>query len=138
VAAVDDPGLSALGLVSNLQFFTPSAQTKNEVMRTETAALMSAGAKGRAVLHDIDVYLQGINAYIRAHGDVLGIFHNVVPFTRLDIYGFNALKDQTERHPGANRLGDERGSHPGRSRDDLRAGALETPARRQGAERSRR
>lgn len=87
VAAIDAPGLSALGLVSNLQSFTPSAQTVNEVSK-QTGALVAAGARGRAVLHDIDVYLQGINAYLSAHGST------APPFTRTDIYAFNALKDQ--------------------------------------------
>jgi acyl-homoserine lactone acylase PvdQ len=87
VAAVDAPGISALGLVSNLETFKPSAQTEREVSK-QTGALLAKGAKGRAVLHDIDVYLQGINAYFRAHGGT------TPPFTRTDIYAFNALKDQ--------------------------------------------
>jgi acyl-homoserine lactone acylase PvdQ len=87
VAAIDAPGLSALGLVSNLQSFTPSAQTVTEVSK-QTGALLAAGTRGRAVLHDIDVYLQGINAYFSAHGST------APPFTRTDIYAFNALKDQ--------------------------------------------
>ena len=86
VAAIDAPGVSALGLIANLQSFTPSAQTEREVAK-QTNSLMSAGAKGRAVLHDIDVYLQGINAYLVAHGGAGN-------FTRTDIYAFNALKDQ--------------------------------------------
>jgi acyl-homoserine lactone acylase PvdQ len=87
VAAIDAPGVSALGLVANLQSFKPTAQTENEVAR-QTNALLAAGAKGRAVLHDVDVYLQGINAYFSAHGP------SGPPFTRTDIYAFNALKDQ--------------------------------------------
>src|SRR5581483_298562 len=93
VAAIDLPGESALGLVSSLQSFKPSAQTEHEVAK-QTGQLLAHGAKGRAVLHDIDVYLQGINAYIAAHNDGLGPFTHVKPFTRTDIYAFNALKDQ--------------------------------------------
>ncbi len=93
VAAIDAPGLSALNLVSSLENFTPSAQTETEVAK-QTNALLASGARGRAVLHDIDVYLQGINAYIAAHGGALGPFSGVKPFTRTDIYAFNALKDQ--------------------------------------------
>ncbi len=93
VAAIDAPGVSALGLVSGLQTFKPTAQTQNEVAK-QTGALLAAGARGRAVLHDIDVYLQGINAYIAAHSHTLGPFSNVANFTRTDIYAFNALKDQ--------------------------------------------
>ena len=93
VAAIDAPGVSALGLVANLQSFTPSAQTEREVAK-QTSSLTRAGAKGQAVLHDIDVYLQGINAYLTAHGDALGPFSRVAKFTRTDVYAFNALKDQ--------------------------------------------
>ena len=87
VAAIDAPGVSALGLVSNLENFKPSAQTENEVAK-QTDVLLAHGAKGRSVLHDIDVYLQGINAYLSSHGST------APPFTRTDIYAFNALKDQ--------------------------------------------
>jgi acyl-homoserine lactone acylase PvdQ len=87
VAAVDAPGVDALGLVSGLKNFKPSGQTENEVAK-QTNALLAAGSKGRAVLHDIDVYVQGINAYFRARGSTNA------PFTRTDVYAFNALKDQ--------------------------------------------
>ena len=87
VAAIDAPGLSALSLVANLQSFKPTAQTETEVAK-QTNALLASGANGRGVLHDIDVYLQGINAYFKAHGS------SGPPFTRTDIYAFNALKDQ--------------------------------------------
>jgi acyl-homoserine lactone acylase PvdQ len=86
VAAIDAPGVSALGLVSNLENFTPSAQTEREVAK-QTNVLLAAGKKGRSVLHDIDVYLQGINAYLNTHGQKGN-------FTRTDIYAFSALKDQ--------------------------------------------
>jgi len=87
VAAIDAPGLSAINLISTVQSFKPSAQTEREVAK-QTGVLLAAGAKGRAVLHDIDVYLQGINAYFKSQGSTNP------PFTRTDIYGFNALKDQ--------------------------------------------
>jgi acyl-homoserine lactone acylase PvdQ len=87
VAAIDAPGVSALGLVSGLQSFKPTVQTENEVAK-QTNVLLAHGAKGRAVLHDIDVYIQGINAYFSSHGST------APPFTRIDIYAFNALKDQ--------------------------------------------
>lgn len=92
VAAIDAPGVSALGLVANLQSFTPSAQTEREVAK-QTGVLLKAGAKGQAVLHDIDVYLQGINAYLAAHGHAFGPLA-AKDFTRTDVYAFNALKDQ--------------------------------------------
>ena len=93
VAAVDAPGLSALNLISSLKTFKPSEQTERQVAK-QTGVLRAAGADGRGVLHDLEVYLQGINAYIRDHDDSLGPYAHVAPFTPTDIYGFNALKDQ--------------------------------------------
>jgi hypothetical protein len=93
VAAIDAPGLNALNLVSSLRNFKPSAQTEHEVAK-QTATLQASGANGRGVLHDLHVYLQGINAYIDSHGDTLGPFSHVAHFTLIDIYAFNALKDQ--------------------------------------------
>ncbi len=87
VAALDVPGVSALSLISGLHSFKPTAQADAEVSK-QTNQLLAHGAKGRAVLHDIDVYLQGINAYMAAHGST------APPFTRTDIYALNALKDQ--------------------------------------------
>jgi acyl-homoserine lactone acylase PvdQ len=87
VAAIDAPGLDALNLISNLETFKPSAQTEREVAK-QTGALLAAGANGRGVLHDLKVYLQGINAYFRIHDP------KTAPFTLIDIYAFNALKDQ--------------------------------------------
>ncbi len=87
VAAIDAPGLSAIGLVEKLKNFVPSAQT-NRVVARQTQVLLKAGPEGRAVLHDIDVYITGLNAYLRA------THSTAAPFTRVDIYAFNALKDQ--------------------------------------------
>ena len=66
-AAVDAPGLSALELTAQLLNFEPSAQTEAEVAK-QSQVLESKGEKGRAVLHDIDVYLEGANGYLRSHG----------------------------------------------------------------------
>jgi acyl-homoserine lactone acylase PvdQ len=93
VAAIDAPGLSALNLVASLQNFQPSAQTERVVAR-QTNVLRAAGANGRGVLHDLHVYLAGINAYIDSHNHTLGPFSGVANFTLVDIYAFNALKDQ--------------------------------------------
>jgi acyl-homoserine lactone acylase PvdQ len=87
LAAIDAPGLSAIGLIGNLASFTPTPQTENEVSK-QTGQLLANGAVGRAALHDIDIYLQGINAYFAAHGG------NAHPYTRTDIYALNAVKDQ--------------------------------------------
>ncbi|GAC1580310.1 MAG: penicillin acylase family protein [Candidatus Dormibacteria bacterium] len=87
VAAIDAPGLSAIGLVEHLKNFVPSQQTVNVVNR-QTQVLLKAGSEGRAVLHDIDIYITGINAYLAS------THSSQAPFTRTDIYAFNALKDQ--------------------------------------------
>jgi acyl-homoserine lactone acylase PvdQ len=93
VAAVDAPGLSALNLVSSLETFKPSAQTERVVAR-QTNVLRAAGANGRGVLHDLHVYLAGINAFLDSHDHTLGPFQNVANFALVDIYALNALKDQ--------------------------------------------
>ena len=87
VAAIDAPGLSAIRLVADLRSFVPSAQTEAEVAK-QTQVLEAAGKEGRAVLHDIDVFISGINDYIAAAD--LG----TEPWTRNDVYAVNALKDQ--------------------------------------------
>ncbi len=87
VAVIDAPGLSAIGLVSGLQNFVPSAQTE-AFTATETKALVRQGKEGRAVLHDIDVYIQGINTYLSA------THSSNAPWTRNDVYAVNALKGQ--------------------------------------------
>lgn len=87
VAAIDAPGLDALGLTASLRSFTPSAQTEQEISK-QTGQLTRLGAKGRAVLHDIDVYVSGINAYYRSKG------RTYKPWARNDIYAVNALKGQ--------------------------------------------
>jgi acyl-homoserine lactone acylase PvdQ len=87
VAAIDAPGLSAIGLVRGLKTFVPSPQTEAEVAK-QTDALIAAGPEGQAVLHDIDVFITGINAYLAINSP------EVDPWTRNDVYAINALKDQ--------------------------------------------
>jgi len=101
IAAVDAPGLSAVNLIGSLASFTPTAQTRREVS-TQTGALLAAGAEGRSVLHDLHVYLDGINGYLAAHNDALSIYSHVAPFTLIDIYAFNAVKDQFVGEGGGN------------------------------------
>ena len=87
VAVIDAPGLSAIDLTANLDSFKPSAQTE-AFTATETKALKSKGKQGKAVLHDIDTYISGINAY-------LSFSHSSnAPWTRNDVYAVNALKGQ--------------------------------------------
>ncbi|HUE25964.1 MAG TPA: penicillin acylase family protein, partial [Solirubrobacteraceae bacterium] len=99
--AIDAPGENAIGLIGSLASFKPTAQTEREVAK-QTNSLLAAGAEGRAILHDIDVYIAGINAYIDSHNDTLGIYTNVAHVTRTDIYAFNAVKDQFVGEGGGN------------------------------------
>jgi acyl-homoserine lactone acylase PvdQ len=87
VAAIDAPGLTALDLIAGLETFVPSDQTEREVAK-QTKALRAAGAKGRAVLRDIDAFVEGINAYYEQSGN------DAEPWGRNDIYALNALKGQ--------------------------------------------
>jgi acyl-homoserine lactone acylase PvdQ len=87
VAAIGAPGLDALNLITSLKNFVPSQQTEDEVAK-QTDQLLAAGPEGAAVLHDIDVFIEGINAYYSANSP------STAPFTRNDIYALNALKGQ--------------------------------------------
>jgi acyl-homoserine lactone acylase PvdQ len=87
VAAIDAPGLSAIGLVLGLQSFKPSAQTE-AVVAKQTQALDAQGKQGKAVVRDIDTYISGINDYLHSVGSTSD------DWTRNDIYSVNALKDQ--------------------------------------------
>ncbi len=87
VAAIDAPGLSAIGLVTQLKSFVPSQQTE-DVVAEQTQALKDQGKEGKKVLADIDTYLDGINHWYELHSPA------TAPFTRNDIYSLNALKDQ--------------------------------------------
>ena len=87
VAAIDAPGLNAVNLIAGLQTFVPSQQTEAEVAK-QTGVLMRHGRQGRAVLHDIDTFISGINAYLQIHSPT------TPPWTRNDIYALNALKGQ--------------------------------------------
>jgi len=87
VAAIDVPNLTAITLISELQNFVPSEQTEAEVAK-QTQVLEAAGPEGRAVLHDIDVFISGINDYVEAN-DI-----GTQPWTRNDVFAINALKGQ--------------------------------------------
>jgi acyl-homoserine lactone acylase PvdQ len=87
VAAIDVPGLKALTLISTLQNFQPSAQTEAEVAK-QSAELEATGPEGVAVLHDIDVYISGINDYLAINSP------STAPWTRNDVFALNALKGQ--------------------------------------------
>ena len=55
VAAIDAPGLTAIGLVEKLKNFVSPARRPSSVVARQTQVLLKAGPEGRAVLHDIDI-----------------------------------------------------------------------------------
>ncbi len=87
VAAIDAPGLSAIGLTTGLKTFVPSQATEDVVAR-QSQVLAKQGKEGKAVLRDIDTFISGINAYLQTTGST------VAPWTRNDIFALNALKGQ--------------------------------------------
>jgi acyl-homoserine lactone acylase PvdQ len=88
LAAIDAPNVDAYSLIVGFRQLTPSRTVEREIARTQTAALLASGARGRAVLHDIDVYVQGINDRMRAEG------LSAAPLTRVDVFALNALSSQ--------------------------------------------
>ena len=87
VAVVDAPGLSAIGLIVGLKSFQPSAQTERE-LRKEIGKLRKYGKAGRRLLHDMAVYVKGINAYYKANRKPYK------PWTVLDVIALNAIKSE--------------------------------------------
>ncbi|HYN91876.1 MAG TPA: penicillin acylase family protein, partial [Thermoleophilaceae bacterium] len=87
VAVLDVPGLSALGLIVGLKSFQPSAQAERELAK-EIVKLRAYGKPGRQLIHDMGVYVKGINAYYRANKRT----HR--PWTRLDVIALNAIKSE--------------------------------------------
>ncbi len=65
----------------------PSAQTEAEVAK-QSDVLADAGPEGQAVLHDIDVFVTGINDYRASQGS------SITPWARNDVFALNALKGQ--------------------------------------------
>ena len=65
----------------------PSAQTEAEVAK-QADVLADAGPEGQAVLHDIDVFVTGINDYRASQGS------SITPWARNDVFALNALKGQ--------------------------------------------
>src|SRR5215213_321314 len=87
VAVVDAPGLSAIGLVVGGKAFKPSSQTERELAK-EVGKLKKYGKRGRRLLHDMAVYVKGVNAYYKANDKT----HK--PWTVRDVIAFNAIKSQ--------------------------------------------
>jgi acyl-homoserine lactone acylase PvdQ len=87
VAAIDVPNVTALSLITQLKSFTPTEQTEAEIAK-QTDVLLAQGSEGQQVLHDIDVFISGINDYLALNSP------STTPWTRNDVYALNALKGQ--------------------------------------------
>ncbi|HYY84118.1 MAG TPA: penicillin acylase family protein, partial [Beijerinckiaceae bacterium] len=87
VAVVDAPGLNAIGLVVGLKQFVPSRQTERE-LRKEIGKLRRYGRPGRRLLHDMRVFVKGINAYYRSQDRT----HK--PWSVRDVIALNAIKSE--------------------------------------------
>jgi acyl-homoserine lactone acylase PvdQ len=87
VAVVDAPGQTAIDLIVGLKTFQPSAQTEREVQK-EVAKLHAYGKPGRRLLHDIDWFVKGINAFYKAEKKTYK------PWTRRDVIALNAVKSE--------------------------------------------
>src|SRR4051794_35837478 len=98
IAALDVPGVNAFSLVTGLKTFVPSAQAESMVAR-QTTALKHAGKNGREVLHNIDIYVQGVNAWYKQAGTPAN-----PPWNRNDIYATNALAGQLFGRGGGNEV----------------------------------
>ncbi|MEA2428270.1 MAG: hypothetical protein QOF37_1898 [Thermoleophilaceae bacterium] len=88
MAALDAPGVDAFSLVTGLKQVKVTSQADAIINREQTGALRAAGKEGRGLLHDIDVYVQGINARLKAEKS------SQKPWTRVDVYSINALAGQ--------------------------------------------
>ena len=123
VAALDVPGITAISLINSGQQFFPSDATEAELAK-QTQVLEAAGPEGQALLHDIDVFLQGINAYLDINSPLTS------DWTRNDVYALNAVKgqflgqgggDEVQRSEFLGQLQDRMGAKKGRDAfDDLR------------------
>ena len=84
VAALDVPGLNAFSLGLSLRQFIPSGQTES-FLRKQVDLLRHKGRKGRRILRDFQLYIDGINAYYRKT-------HNTAkPWTREDVVAVTSL-----------------------------------------------
>src|SRR3954466_952139 len=88
MAALDAPGVDAFGLVTGLKTVTVTKQADRIINNAQTRALKRAGKEGRSMLHDIDVYVKGINARLKFEKS------SQKPWTRVDVYSINALAGQ--------------------------------------------
>jgi acyl-homoserine lactone acylase PvdQ len=84
IAALDVPGLDAFGLALSGRIFIPSQQAE-DFLASQYKVLEDAGAKGRAIIRDIDSFVAGVNGYIHRSG------LQIPPWTRNDFVASAAL-----------------------------------------------
>jgi acyl-homoserine lactone acylase PvdQ len=117
-AALDAPGIDAFGLVTSLKSVTISKQADAIINREQTRALKKQGKEGRALLRDVDQYVRGLNARLKAEKSTQK------PYTRVDVYSANALAgqifgqgggDETRRSMLLNALQSRMGAAPGQT-----------------------
>jgi acyl-homoserine lactone acylase PvdQ len=88
LAAIDAPNINAFGLVQNLKTYTPTKQVDRMILRNGLRALRASGPDGKGLLHDVDVYVDGLNARLRNDKSTQA------PWTRVDVFAANALVGQ--------------------------------------------
>jgi acyl-homoserine lactone acylase PvdQ len=87
-AALDAPGISSINLIVGLKQVKTTPQVDQIIESEQTGLLKKQGKRGRALLHDIDTYVKGANARLKAEKSTL------TPYTRVDIYAANAVAGQ--------------------------------------------
>jgi acyl-homoserine lactone acylase PvdQ len=85
VAVADVPGIDAFSLVTSGQSFVPSPETEALVTRQRKLLVKTYGAKGRQILADAQAYVDGGNAYAKAHN------LNLAPSTVNDVIAVTAF-----------------------------------------------
>jgi acyl-homoserine lactone acylase PvdQ len=85
VAVADVPGIDAFSLVTSGQSFVPSPETEALVTRQRELLVETYGDKGREILADAQAYVDGGNAYAKAHN------LNIAPSTVNDVIAVTAF-----------------------------------------------
>ena len=85
LAALDVPGVRAFNVLTRVEPFVPSKQADAIIEREQVRNLRRAGRDGLGVLKDVDLFVAGMNAKLRADKA------KDKPYTRVDIFGFIAL-----------------------------------------------
>ena len=84
IAALDVPGVDPFAVAFAAQEFVPSAQAE-AILAKQSALAAKSGPKARQLVKDVDAYVAGINALIKAQGDY------VPHWTRNDVIAIAAL-----------------------------------------------